>query len=246
MNFHSNEKQLQKLLFIGKREATGKSKTKKRCHNPGSYIISQKEYDPFVKVGTSYGSGGLYDRIKHYKLCYNKKCDFFVNYLVISPRIKLVGSSISYAQIMEKLLISGIDAKAKESYSDEVMMIIDANKLYNDIKKILDNNRAYWSHFVVFDGSRWKVYHYDESLNTSKQFTNDTEIINGKVPANHMISSYNYIDKKDVVDIPPLGVINKDKVFKIKTPKPIIYKNMPKKLSKNQTANILMKILKGQ
>ena len=83
MNFHSNEKELQKLLFIGKRNPTGKSKTKKRCSNPGCYVISQKEYDPFKKVGTSYGSGGLYYRIKNYKLCYNKKAEFFVNYLVI-------------------------------------------------------------------------------------------------------------------------------------------------------------------
>ena len=61
-----------------------------------------------------------------------------------------------------------------------------------------------------------------------------------------MISSYNYIDPSDIVDIPPMGVINSNKVYKIKTPKFIIYKNMPTKLSKNQTANISMKLLKGK
>lgn len=244
MNFHSNEKQLQKLLFIGKRDATGKTKTKKRCSNAGCYVISQKDNDPFKKIGTSYGSGGLYERIKNYKLCYNKKTEFFVNYLVICPRIKLIGSSISFAQIMEKLLINGIDAKAKESYSDEVILNIDSHKLYQDICKILDINRAYWSHFVVFDGGRWKVTRNNETFDVNK-FNNDTEIINSKVPTNYMIKPYDYIDKKNVVDIPPLGVINKTKIFKIKTPKPIIYKNMPKKLSKNQIAKALIDFSKG-
>ena len=73
MNLHQHQKHLQKLLHDGYKMGGKEKKRRDQTYNTGMYVLSQNEKSKFFKMGVSYGNtGGLYGRLKDYKICHNR------------------------------------------------------------------------------------------------------------------------------------------------------------------------------
>ena len=178
MNYHKHRKDLQNLLREGYRPRTNKEGLKS-TYKPGCYILSKTQYDPFQKLGMSSGWGGLIGRIDNYKICYPKDSDMWVKYLVICPRKNINlsnGKKMHFARKMELLLAKGINTKATEQYSEEWMLNVNATKLQQSIKKILNDNRVYWSYVLKLFPEGWVVVRNDEHINFKQEPTLNTNL----------------------------------------------------------------------
>jgi hypothetical protein len=177
MNYFVNQKHLRELLFERYRVPTGKSKTKVPVYRPGCYILSRTEETQQQKLGEASGDGGLYSRITNqYKLCFHRKDELWVRYLVITPRHK--EGSKTFAQILEKLLNSAIDTKDVDSYSKEWLVNDSRKDLERKIINILQRNRQYWTHFLKFDMAGWHSVINDGSpINLVPMYNKDTKAL---------------------------------------------------------------------
>ena len=161
MNFHKNKTTLQKLLRSSWRKKKNKN-AYTSVYNPGCYLISRLQHEPFQKLGMAWGQTGLYNRItSQYKICYPKESELWVKYFIITPRQSLKipghGKTMTFARKMELLLGEGIDSVATEQYSEEWLLNVNAVKLDVSIRRILHNNRQYWTHVVKFFPTGWII-----------------------------------------------------------------------------------------
>lgn len=164
MNWHQHEKSIQKLLHEGIRLSGGKNPNKKiHKYMPGVYVMTQKEHDDqFVKVGMSWGSGGIYQRIKgQYKLCFHQKNEMFLRYCIISPRTKTDGKHT--AEVLERKITRSFDTDTVASYSKEWVINAGESLFYSRITDVLRNNRELWTHVVKFSSRGWVTVANDGS-----------------------------------------------------------------------------------
>ena len=83
MNFIENQKNIRKLLLRPERRATRSTDPKKAGKTVptfyrGIYVISRLENDNIHKIGMAHREGGLFERLKDYKLCFPFKNEFWV------------------------------------------------------------------------------------------------------------------------------------------------------------------------
>ena len=88
MNWFEHERQIKTLL--SRNDSTGEHKDgkPKKLFYGGVYIISRdlnedKNGKLSYKIGLARGDKGLYDRVKHYKICYAYRDELFVQYVFV-------------------------------------------------------------------------------------------------------------------------------------------------------------------
>lgn len=182
MNYHENQTKLRSLLHSNWRRKSN-SKHLVSVYNAGVYLISQGKDSPFQKLGMASGLGGLYERLKNYKLCFANTNEYWMKYMIICPRknIKVGNGKQSFARKMELLLGGGINSKSSAHYSSEWQINVVSHKLRLSIETILDANRKYWSYVLKFTEKGWVVVKNNQSINFNKTPTMNTTVINGIV-----------------------------------------------------------------
>jgi hypothetical protein len=194
MNIHKEQKKIASLLHNGWREHYGQQTGLTRTYNSGIYLISQKQNSSLNKLGTAFGQGGLYRRIMDYKVCYSLKDEFWLNYMIICPEIKI--NKETFSQKLEKILLKNIGTQADKSYSKEWLINSNRKTLEMFLFNTLNNNRPLWTHILKFTPNGWIVIENTEQFSFHKNPTWDTKIINGKITKSNR-KNYKTITKSE-------------------------------------------------
>jgi hypothetical protein len=150
MNFKENMEDLRQLLRKGTTK-TSKGKNK-ATYQMGTYMFTRDFNDNHTKVGVSYGSGGVYTRLKSYKICYSFPDEFYIQKIIISQ-------TSDDAKEVERLILKSKRLKILENKgaSKEWKIYNNTQVLNNVIKSVLDRNPNIWSHIIVFNVESWKI-----------------------------------------------------------------------------------------
>jgi hypothetical protein len=169
MNFKNNEKDIQKLLRSGTRVTRSKDPKKNGQKRPtyhrGLYVISRGERDSTYKIGMAHGDGGLFTRLKSYKLCWPYENEFYVHYLVVCPTAK-DAMKLERAVLKNKRSLKGIkkNPEAQGRASNEYRATASKAALKKVLLDAMDRNRDTWEALVVLGKTKWTVKEQDEKL----------------------------------------------------------------------------------
>ncbi len=183
MNIHKHQASIKKLLHEGDRQSKSTKASKKvDTYFSGCYIISQDLKTDVYKLGESYGSGGLYNRIiKQYKICMPLKSEqFYLHYIVVCPRKK--EGKINYSHIMEQTLQKAINSDVYDSYSREYFFNIDNNNTENKIVECLKQMQKYFLIAIKFSQSGFYLFGSEKFEPKLYSFSQLSEIGNLKAP----------------------------------------------------------------
>jgi hypothetical protein len=217
MNFHKNQKKIATLLNDGWRAHTGKKKGMTRTYNTGIYLISQKQNSSFQKLGMAFGQGGVYRRLLDYKVCYSLEDEFWLNYVIICPKIKV--NNTAFSHILEKKILEKIGTQSAESYSNEWLLNASTKKLETFLFNTLNFNRPLWNYVLKFTKKGWIVIENTEEFKFNKAAVLNTKIINGNVTKETQ-EKFNIITKEEY-DASEAMLNIREKPKKIKTLKMI-------------------------
>jgi hypothetical protein len=167
MNVVKYQTSIQKLLKLpNKRDSAPNKKTgkvtKKPTYAKGVYFISQYEQSDVHKIGLAWGQGGLYERLKDYKLCYAFEDEFWLKFLII-------GTTSDDSKELEELVLASKRLRKIEpttylegKKSLEYRITSSRRVLNEEIAKVLKANLNLWTHVVVFGNKSWRVIRHDE------------------------------------------------------------------------------------
>ena len=159
MNFKNYESDIEHLFLLpDKRESGGKTKRKVKQFHKGVYVISRDLDDNTHKIGVAYGAGGLFNRVKSYKICMPYKDEFFLQYAFVSA----TGDDAKQVEkeILESKTIKYVDANpsAQGKRSLEYRVSSSRDILNGVIFRVLDSFPNLWTHAVVFGQQGWKIH----------------------------------------------------------------------------------------
>lgn len=169
MNFKDNQKNIQKLLRSGTRTTRStnpkKAGEKKTTYYRGLYVISRGEGDSTFKIGMAHGDGGLFTRLKSYKLCWPYENEFYVHYLVVCPTAK-DAKELERQVLKNKRSLKGIkkNPEAQGKASNEYRVTASKDALKKVLMDAMDRNRDTWEALVVFGKTKWTIKEQDEKL----------------------------------------------------------------------------------
>jgi hypothetical protein len=163
MNFTDEQKAIEKLLLLPDKRVSIKGGDKKQYYK-GVYIFSRDVDDTSYKIGMAWGVGGIFQRLKNYKICYPYENEFFIQYILIS-------ATSEDAKKLEKKILSSQKLKMIEQTttvvagkrSREWRIVSKRNILNGVLKSTLEANPNLWTHIVVFGETGW-VVHTNASL----------------------------------------------------------------------------------
>ena len=114
------------------------------------------------KIGMAFGQGGLYQRLKDYKLCYAFEDEFWVQFLII-------GTTSDDSKTLEKKILARKELKKIEptitlegKKSLEYRLTSSRTSLNEAIGDVLKKNLNLWTHIVVFGPSGWRLIRSDD------------------------------------------------------------------------------------
>ena len=123
----------------------------------GLYIISRDVDDLTTKIGMAWGAGGLFQRVKSYKICFPYETELFIQFAIICP-------SAESSKALEKIVLRHgqltmveANSTAQGRRSEEYKVVSSKKVLYDVITNSLDSNPDMWTHVVVFGLNFWKV-----------------------------------------------------------------------------------------
>ena len=109
MNFKDKQIDIQRLLVSGTRKNSKYENVP--TYNKGVYLFSRKLNDTVHKIGVAFGEGGIYNRLKSYKICYPFKDEFYIQYTLTSP-------NATKAKQLEKIILADKRLKNVEMNSE--------------------------------------------------------------------------------------------------------------------------------
>jgi hypothetical protein len=212
MNIHKYQKFISDLVLETTRNSQGVNKNKKvKGHLPGCYIISRTLNYNLFKLGEAHGLGGLYQRILgQYKICMSLQSEFFLRYLVIAHRRK--EGTKHYAQILEKALLTTIDSKVEDSYSNEYIFTPDISELETRMGRVLKSHQKYYSIAIKFTKNGFRLYEEGRGFNTTLLDFEQLPNLNPDVGLLLNLSKPE-VKKKTLQKIPTWGYKKKNKLF---------------------------------
>lgn len=155
MNFKDKQVDLQLLLESGSR--TNSKEKKVPTYNKGVYIFSRKLNDDVHKIGVAFGSGGIYERLKSYKICYPFKDEFYIQYIITCE-------TVAKAKRLEKTILknhrlknvaTNIVAQGKTSQEHK---FTSKNAVLKDVLvNTLNEHKGIWEYVAVFGEKGWKI-----------------------------------------------------------------------------------------
>jgi hypothetical protein len=178
MNFKKQEKKIQKLLLLPeKRESQGKTKKLVEQYQKGVYVFSKDLNDDNHKIGMSHGGGGLFNRLKTYKICYPFPNEFYLQYLFIceSKNAKLLEKKILARTDKLKHIQQAEDLgeeKDEGKHSLEWRFTAKKDVLNSTIIEELNLNPTLWDYAVIFGAQSWKIKKSPETVTNFQRPTN--------------------------------------------------------------------------
>ena len=139
VTFNRNFDKLRPMLKTGMRPVAGKNRA---TYAKGVYIFSVQGPDQVHKFGVAFGAGGLYERLKSYRLCFPQPDKIVIKYLIIA-------SSTEKARALEKLFLDHQKLKkAPNQYSRE-WQSVRSRKLMEEVMIDILNRSDLWERVAV-------------------------------------------------------------------------------------------------
>ena len=172
MNFFDNERNIKQLLILNeKRERVDKPPADK--HWKGCYVISRNDHDNVHKLGVAWGDGGLFNRLKNYKICMPYKDEYFVQFIFVCD-------TKDKSKALEKKILARTDKFtdkriAEQAFDDEKVSGVRSKEYRftakkQDLKDLLtaelNDNLELWRYAVIFGKNSWKI------IPSTKKLTN--------------------------------------------------------------------------
>ena len=155
MNFKDKQVDIQLLLESGSR--TNSKEKKVPTYNKGVYIFSRKLNDDVHKIGVAFGSGGIYERLKSYKICYPFKNEFYIQYIITCE-------TVAKAKRLEKTILKNHRLKnvatnivAQGKTSQEHKFTSKNSVLKDVLVNTLNEHKGIWEYVAVFGEKGWKI-----------------------------------------------------------------------------------------
>jgi hypothetical protein len=105
----------------------------------------------------AWGAGGIFQRVKSYKICFPYITELFIQYAIICP-------TAESAKELEKIVLKNRrlstveeNPTAQGRRSEEYKVVASKKDLYDVITESLDAHGDLWTHIVVFGLDSWKV-----------------------------------------------------------------------------------------
>ena len=155
MNFTDNQFAIEKLLMLPDKVAGKKNKS---AYFKGVYIFSRDYDDNSYKIGMAWGIGGLFQRLKSYKICYPYKNEFFLQYLLISATADDAKTLETKVLASKKLESVDENPTVEGRRSREWKMVSKREVLNNVLKTSLTANQNLWTHCIVFGKTGWIIH----------------------------------------------------------------------------------------
>ena len=155
MNFTDNQFAIEKLLMLPDKVAGKKNKS---AYFKGVYIFSRDYDDTSYKIGMAWGIGGLFQRLKNYKICYPYKNEFFLQYLLISATADDAKTLETKVLASKKLESVDENPTVEGRRSREWKMVSKREVLNNVLKSSLTANQNLWTHCIVFGKTGWIIH----------------------------------------------------------------------------------------
>ena len=155
MNFTDNQFAIEKLLMLPDKVAGKKNKS---AYFKGVYIFSRDYDDNSYKIGMAWGVGGLFQRLKNYKICYPYKNEFFLQYLLISATADDAKTLETKVLASKKLESVDENPTVEGRRSREWKMVSKREVLNNVLKTSLTANQNFWTHCIVFGKTGWIIH----------------------------------------------------------------------------------------
>jgi hypothetical protein len=162
MDFKKYEKQIKNLLVLPEKRKSATSSQMRNQYQKGVYVFSRDKDDEHHKIGNAHGYGGLFQRLKSYKICYPFPNEFFLQYLFICDS--------KNAEILEKIILARTDKlkhiekaedlgdeKDEGAHSLEWRFTAKKDILNTTIMEELNNNPTLWQFAVIFGEKGWKI-----------------------------------------------------------------------------------------
>ena len=172
MNFKNKEIQIKNLLVLSEKRASTSAKKKttyRYQYQKGVYIISRLKDDDNVKIGMAHGGGGLFNRLKSYKICWPFPKEYYLQYLFICDSVN--------AKILEKKILARTDklkhVESAEDFGEEkdegkhsLEWRFTAKKeiLNTTLIEELNKHPTLWKYAVIFGANSWKIIPSPEKL----------------------------------------------------------------------------------
>ena len=172
MNFFDHERTIKKLLILdGKRERVNKPPADKFWK--GCYVISRNDHDNVHKLGVAWGEGGLFNRLKNYKICMLYQDEYYVQYIFMCD-------TKEKAKALEKRILSRTDKLtdkriAEQEFDDEKVSGVRSKEyrfsakkqdLKDLLKAELNAHTDLWRYTIIFGTNSWKI------ISSTKKLTN--------------------------------------------------------------------------
>ena len=155
MNFTDNQFAIEKLLMLPDKVAGKKNKS---AYFKGVYIFSRDYDDNSYKIGMAWGIGGLFQRLKSYKICYPYKNEFFLQYLLISATADDAKTLETKVLASKKLESVDENPTVEGRRSREWKMVSKREVLNNVLKSSLNANPNLWTPCIVFGKTGWIIH----------------------------------------------------------------------------------------
>jgi hypothetical protein len=158
MNVKDHEKDIGKLLLLPDTRASKGAKVKQvKQYFKGIYIFSRDKDDLNFKIGVAYGAGGIFQRLKNYKICYPYRNEFFLQYAIVSPTsddAKTLESAIFRNKALNEV---EENPSAQGKRSAEWRIVSKKETLHSVIIRTLESNPNLWTHVVCFGQNSWNI-----------------------------------------------------------------------------------------
>ena len=163
MNFKKQEKKIKKLLVLSEKRQSETHPTQYRYqYQKGVYVISKDLDDTHHKIGMAHGSGGLFNRLKSYKICWPYPREYYLQYLFIC--------NSTNARLLEKKILARTDKlkhiekaedvgeeKDEGRHSLEWRFTSKRDILNATLIDELNANPKLWEYAVIFGNKGWKI-----------------------------------------------------------------------------------------
>ena len=134
-------------------------------HWKGCYVISRNNQDTVHKLGVAWGEGGLFNRLKNYKICMPYKDEYYVQYLFICQtkekakalerKILARTDKLTDTQIAEQVFDD--ESKVKGRRSKEYRFSAKKDDLTQLLIAELNDHTDLWRYAVIFGKNGWKI-----------------------------------------------------------------------------------------
>ena len=165
MDFKRKQIDIRNLLVLSEKKmskSTAKKITYKYQYQKGVYVFSKELNSDNHKIGMAFGSQGLFNRLKSYKICYPFPREFYLQYLFITDKTSARALETQILDRTDKLKhIQKAedlgDEKDQGEHSLEWRFTASKEVLNSTLIEELNKSPELWKYAVIFGANSWKI-----------------------------------------------------------------------------------------